>query len=187
LTEMEAPHTSLAVANKFIEMSRKDNRPITLMKLLKVIYFAHGWHLALCENKPLIDDTIEAWKFGPVAPTVYHALKENASNPIKDFGKDINIEKMELFVPILEGGTFLDAFLNRIWEIYGKFTASQLSELTHQPGTPWYKIWFDEKGCERKGAEIPDHLIYEFFKQKLSPKEPPAEKINTEADNASEI
>ncbi|HEY1718789.1 MAG TPA: type II toxin-antitoxin system antitoxin SocA domain-containing protein, partial [Verrucomicrobiae bacterium] len=63
---MEKPFKSIAVANRFIELAQKSDSKLTLMKLLKIVYFAHGWHLALRDKSPLIDDTVEAWKFGPV-------------------------------------------------------------------------------------------------------------------------
>lgn len=35
----------------------------------KLVYFAHGWNLAI-NQAPLIDDTIEAWPC-PVIPALY--------------------------------------------------------------------------------------------------------------------
>jgi len=181
------PSRSLAVANRFIEMSKRDSRPLTLMKLLKIVYFAHGWHLALWKQDPLIDDIIEAWKFGPVAPSIYHSFKEYGSSDITDFGREVDITRMEFVQPVLEATATLEAFLSKIWEVYGPMTAFQLSELTHQRGTPWYKVWFDEKGCERKGAAIPDDLIYEYFKNKLAPEEPVAERTSPETNQSAGI
>jgi uncharacterized phage-associated protein len=172
--EVEAPFKSLAVANRFIELG-KESGGISLMKLLKIIYFAHGWHLALMDNKPLIDDTIEAWKFGPVAPTVYHSLKQNGSDPITALAVELDRKSLienkvlNFLTPALEREDYPDNFILKIWEIYGKMTAFQLSELTHQTGTPWYKIWHDEGGSQRKGADIPDSIIANYFKSKLSP------------------
>ena len=38
------------------------------MQLLKLIYVAHGWHLETSSGNPLIQNKIEAWKFGQVIP-----------------------------------------------------------------------------------------------------------------------
>ncbi len=75
-------------------------------------------------------------------------------------GKTWNIQKMTFIQPMLECDSFLEAFTQKIWEIYGSLTAFQLSELTHKPGTPWYKIWFENGGSKRKGVDIPDALIF---------------------------
>jgi uncharacterized phage-associated protein len=168
---MEKPFKSIAVANRFIDLAKKSDSKLTLMKLLKIVYFAHGWHLALRDKSPLIDDTIEAWKFGPVAPCIYHSFKEYGSSPITDFGKEIDVEKMIFVQPVLEGDSFLDGFMNKIWEVYGSMTAFQLSELTHQVGTPWHKVWFELGGSERKGVDIPDVLIADYFAKRLTPQE----------------
>ena len=40
---------SEAVANKFVEIARAKEVEMTLMQLLKLVYFAHGWHLAVID------------------------------------------------------------------------------------------------------------------------------------------
>ena len=51
------------------------------MKLQKLAYFAHGWNLAI-RNTPLINESVEAWKFGPVIPSLYHDVKGYGMEPI---------------------------------------------------------------------------------------------------------
>ena len=75
------PYRSLAVANWFIENLSK----ITPLKLQKLIYFAHGWHLAI-RDQPLIDELVEAWEYGPVIPNVYHEFKVFGNQPITETG-----------------------------------------------------------------------------------------------------
>ena len=48
---------------------------MTNLRLQKLLYFAQGWHLARY-GKPLFDDDIEAWQYGPVVPSVYNAYKQ---------------------------------------------------------------------------------------------------------------
>ncbi len=166
---MEAPFKSLAVANQFVGVANESDN-LTLMKLLKLIYFAHGWHLAITGNS-LIDERIEAWQFGPVVPSIYHSFKEYGSNPITEPGQEFegnDLQSFKLVTPKLEPSPFVDAFMAKIWEIYGHLTAFQLSEMTHQPGTPWYKTWYEMGGANRKGTDIPDNLILDYFKGKLA-------------------
>lgn len=56
---------TIAIANHFIMRRWRDGVHVSPMKLQKLVYFAPGWYLALF-NKPLIDERVEAWKFGPV-------------------------------------------------------------------------------------------------------------------------
>ena len=48
------PYSALAVANWFVE----NLAGTTPLKLQKLIYFAHGWHLAL-KGEPLIDEVVQ--------------------------------------------------------------------------------------------------------------------------------
>jgi uncharacterized phage-associated protein len=73
---MSAPYSSKAVANTFLDIAKANNvADISPMKLQKLIYYAHAWHLAFL-GQPLIKEEVQAWKFGPVIPDVYFEFKE---------------------------------------------------------------------------------------------------------------
>jgi uncharacterized phage-associated protein len=78
------PFPAEAVANEFLELAKKDGEALSPMKLLKLVYFAHGWHLALT-GEPLIEEPVQAWQFGPVIPSIYHQFKRFGSGPINEF------------------------------------------------------------------------------------------------------
>lgn len=168
------PFQSQAVANKFVEIANKEHKEVTLMKLLKLVYFAHGWYLAI-KNEPLLKDQVQAWKFGPVVPSVYRAFKRHGDEPILDMCEEFDIESflsdgsdIKTYIPRLPDDSFLNSFLKKIWDVYGSLTAFQLSAMTHQKDTPWDKVWNQEKGCERRGIAIPDSYMKDYFKQKLA-------------------
>jgi uncharacterized phage-associated protein len=109
------------------------------MKLQKLVYFAHGWWLALT-GEPLVDEPIEAWNYGPVIPSVYHQFKhfgsENIDSPALDMtleGKQIRFKEFSLNCP--DDNTI--SFLNRIWDVYSPHSAIELSNMTHINGSPW--------------------------------------------------
>jgi uncharacterized phage-associated protein len=62
------------IANWFVERAARDGRRFTIMQLLKLVYISHGWHLEM-HASPLINNKIEAWKFGPVIPDVYNTFR----------------------------------------------------------------------------------------------------------------
>jgi uncharacterized phage-associated protein len=163
------PFQSEAVANKFVEIAGAKGVEMTLMKLLKLVYFAHGWHLALTDSQPLIDEYIQAWKFGPVAPHVYYAFKDKGSEaitkPCMIFDPAVaNFLEAELITPRVPDSW--NSFFVKIWDIYGGLSAFQLSQMTHQEGTPWQKVW-SSGGSERRGAVIPDEEIRKYFLSKV--------------------
>lgn len=77
---------ALSVANYFIDLAQKDNKPIHLLGLVKRVYIAHGFALALL-GRELLDsrfDKVEAWRYGPVIPSVYHSFKQYRTKEIKE-------------------------------------------------------------------------------------------------------
>ncbi len=139
------------------------------MQLMKQVYFAHGWYLALTK-KPLLNETIQAWQFGPVAPSVYHAFKNYKGSDITALATDLDLDKFEYVTPMLAGPETnnLMRFLEKISDTYGKMSGTQLSNLTHQPDSPWFTVWNQDGGKDRKHTNIPDELIKDYFCTKLT-------------------
>ncbi|MFZ3184229.1 MAG: type II toxin-antitoxin system antitoxin SocA domain-containing protein, partial [Pseudomonas sp.] len=80
---------SESVANYFIQKSFNSGIPLTSMKLIKLVYIAHGWHCGYFSQN-LINDAVEAWKFGPVIPDLYRKVKwygrGHIDAPIEGYG-----------------------------------------------------------------------------------------------------
>jgi len=73
---------SFAAANYIIEKLNEEKiDDLTNLKLQKLLYFAYGVHLSLF-NEKLFNDEIQAWKLGPVIPSVYNEFKDHGKNPI---------------------------------------------------------------------------------------------------------
>lgn len=146
----------LAVANKILEFAQNsDGATVTPMQLIKLVYLSHGWMLGLC-GKPLLNESVEAWRFGPVVRSVYNAVKDFRDKPVS--------------YPIkpLIGAPYTDDFsqdeldiINQVYNIYGKWDGITLSNLTHQDGTPWDITWKHHG----KNAVISNDLIENYYKQ----------------------
>ena len=147
------------------------------MKIQKLVYFAHGWHLAL-KDKPLLNEDIQAWEFGPVVERLYHALKEHGDSPVtepivrlKARSGIVSFDGIEQYTPTLddepESKAFVKALLEKVWTIYGKFDAIQLSKMTHEEGTPWDQIRKQFPTFLPRGVPIPNEVIQRYFKAKL--------------------
>lgn len=128
----KVPYSAKAVANELLEIARKYGQTLTPMKLQKLLYFTNAWYLALKEE-PLIDELVEAWQWGPVVPSIYHALKNFGPNFIEGLCKDEdgNIPR------IPQTDTYTHSLLNEVWRVYGHLTAIQLSNLSHVKDGPW--------------------------------------------------
>jgi uncharacterized phage-associated protein len=133
------------------------------MTLLKVLYFAHGWHLAKY-GQPLVAQPFEAWKHGPVNRVVYDQLKGLGKKPVCQ-----NLKCFDAKVcGYVEARANLDGettqFLNNIFDYYARFHAFELSDLTHEQGSPWDVVWQAAEARAVPGMFIPDSLIVEWFR-----------------------
>jgi uncharacterized phage-associated protein len=137
------------------------------MKLQKLTFFAHGWHLGIYE-RPLLDEQVQAWKFGPVIPSIYHSFKQYGNKPIREPALDVD-DDGHLIVPRLPETAQSDrGLIHRVWDVYGRFTGSQLSSMTHGPDTPWAQIWTtNEQGQGLRFVAIPNELIRDYFRKQL--------------------
>jgi uncharacterized phage-associated protein len=153
---------TLALANFFIARSLESNAPITLTKLVKLVYIAHGWHLGL-RDEPLLPEAVEAWKYGPIVPSVYHQFKNYASDPITSYAKEFT-------------GTTLDApqvtdtkivhFLYRIWETYKHFDAAAITAICQSQNTPWCTVWnHASHDFSQAILIIPNDIIKQYYRE----------------------
>jgi uncharacterized phage-associated protein len=161
------PYNAKAVANEILHLAKDEGRCLTPMQLLKLVYFAYGWYWAF-SNERLINERVQAWKYGPVVPSVYHAFKSFGNEPINAFATE--------WEPVHSGGKFgfrieepripeCDEFplklIKRVWEVYKNYSAIQLSQMTHESDTPWANT----PNREIKGTPIDDEKIKEYFLQ----------------------
>ena len=153
--------STLAIANFFIRKSIKVKRPISQIKLQKLIYFAHGFYLAIKE-RPLVDEKIEAWQYGPVVPLVYHKFKNWGNRTITN----VLIEKSDSLIISEEDIEFLDL----VWHKFSDYSAMKLVELSHEKYGPWHNSI--EKSKALVGFVVPNIVInnieiYNYFREKF--------------------
>ena len=158
---MPSPFPSKAVANFFL----KRGQP-TQMQLHKLIYYGHGWYLGHV-GEPLLDEAVQAWQYGPVLPSIYDEFRMFGANPITRLARQYNaITGTLTFVPpVNESDGFAYDLLERVWEVYGKFTAARLIELTHAADSPWTKA--RKRNPEGVRVVIRNDWIRSHFKSRL--------------------
>lgn len=137
-TEMDCGYPAKVVANTFLQRDFEDRKPtITPMKLQKLVYCLHGWHLAIT-GKPVINSKYQVWEYGPVEEGLYHLFKNYGGDIITEYAKDFepDIGDFQAYVVGSRDKTFQDIF-DAVNRKYMPLSAIELSALTHQPGTPW--------------------------------------------------
>src|ERR1700761_6759260 len=120
----KAKYTAIQIARYFISkgLSEKETAKLTNLKLQKILYYAQGWYLANFD-KPLFDDAIEAWRYGPAIRSVYQEFKDSGSSIL-----DTPVEEWEINEIDKETRNFLDD----IWKVYKQYSGSDLITLTHR-------------------------------------------------------
>ncbi len=156
-------YPAAAIANEFFWLAEQGAEPLTQMQVQKLVYFAHGWNLAIT-GEPLINERVEAWEYGPVVKSLYKDLREYGSGPIGRPLVEPDWESLNsLITPTIDDGPdpdtndFTKALVQKIWDTYGRFKAFQLSEMTHVPDSPWSE-------ARNTGMQfIPDDRIRKYF------------------------
>ena len=135
----------------------RQDLPTTPMHVLKLVYLCHGWMLGIF-RRGLIAEPVEAWRYGPVVPTIYHTYKSFRGDPITTAPVDrsavLDENQSDLFEAVL--GAYRD------------YSALNLSAITHQPGTPWHEVYDNGRG---EGAIIPNPKIEKHYAERLQKKD----------------
>ena len=139
------------VSERLLHQASAVQRVLTPMQVIKLVYISHGWMLGLLDQ-PLISETVEAWRYGPVVRSVYRKYRKYRGNPIDQQGarhdEQLHAQQRNLIDQVFQG--------------YGRYSGIQLSGLTHQPGTPWAIAW-------QHGMNIiPNELIQDHYRRRAA-------------------
>ncbi len=153
---------ALSVANYFVDIALKQGEDLRPLKLMKLVYIAYGYALALLGRSILDErfDKVEAWRLGPVIPCVYHSFKIYGKDPIK---KKTVVFEFANGEPTIETPTLEDEEVKKVcdfvWGTYGKkYNDGELVTLLHGKGTPWGRVF--EQGKNVPIPELYTQLYY---------------------------
>mgnify|MGYP000099482796 CR=1 FL=1 len=149
-------YTPLAIANAVLNEAWLQGKSVTIMQLLKLVYIAHGWSLALL-NAPLVNEEAEAWQHGPIFPSIYRGFRRFGSNPIVELASTP-------FGPLAEATLTAEQrnLISSVVKNYGDMHAFRLSRITHEVDTPWSKTYDGGRGSS---DDIPNALVAEHYRK----------------------
>lgn len=155
-----AVDTAKAVANYFLTKGFEEGVEIDHLKLQKLVYYSHAWHLANGMG-PLFPDDIEAWPHGPVVRDLYVEFTGFGRKPINRLAQDWDD------VPKIDGAPPSTAnLLDAVWKTLRHYSGIQLSNSTHAAGEPW-TIVREKYGSLDLKPRIPNSLIERCFRKKI--------------------
>lgn len=134
-----------------IEKHKKNNEPISTLKLMKLLYYVQGAFLAI-DNVKIFPEEIHALEYGPAVLEVYNKLKDidpyNISSHVEVLGgKSIDSNTEELLEEVYQ-------------EIGSKFTAAELVVKTHRED-PWLRATNNGKLLRNQVIKV--DTIKEYF------------------------
>ena len=152
--DRDSKHDVRSVTNYLIEKSLDNESEVTPLQLMKLLFFSHAWMLAIFD-RPLFKQTFKVWKYGPVVPEIYHALKQYGKTPVSaaislDGAAQVDFDSEET------------AVLNKVFDEYSHIDGWVLSGLTHIPEGPWFTARL-EKGI---GSTISNKSIQAYYAQR---------------------
>lgn len=142
-----------AVANEFLNLAKKEDILLTNLKLVKLCYISQGLSLAILDKPLFSDDKVEAWKYGPVIPSIYHEFKHFKRNGITSRSINEDYETLKLHDKEAKKVVLLT------WKFYKDISENRLIQLTHADGTPWSYTY-----VPYKNKVIENKLIKEYYK-----------------------
>lgn len=123
---------------------------MTAMKLQKLIYYCQAWSLVR-DGAVLFDDPIEAWAAGPVVRSLFERHRGKFTVSADDFSGDP-----------AELTTSQEKTIDRVVKFYSKYTAAELSDLTHSE-RPWIEARDGLDPTERGDSIIDLNVMADFY------------------------
>ncbi len=162
-----AHYEPAAVANGFLELGFRESLGVDPMKVQKLLYFAQGYYIALT-GRPLLNEQFQAWKFGPVLPSMYHRLKKFGGGNINEYAEvyDHSLQRFRPAAPPEQDETFLKV-RDFVWSQYGKWESVALSNLTHIENGAWHRTRKAHPNIQ--GPQISNEDIATDFRPLVTP------------------
>lgn len=113
------------VALYVVECMAGNDGKISSMKLQKLCYYIQSWFYVK-NRKPFFPHDYQAWRMGPVSPTLYKFHKGLIDVSVRDLAQN-------------DSSKICDAdkkFIDKVLNVYGRYTGLQLSNMTHSQD-PW--------------------------------------------------
>ena len=147
------------VSNNILHRAFQEKVDVSPMKLQKILFFLTAEYGKAFPDTPnredryLLNQQFQPWKFGPVLPSVYDEFKIFSSAPIKKYAKDA--DGRSTIIDESQNPVFKNV-LDRVWLATRNIDAIRLSEISHAQGSAWWNSWMEYERYISEDAIIAD-------------------------------
>lgn len=142
---------AMSVAKELVKLAAAAGRPLSTVKLQKLLYFTQAWSLATRDSQ-LFPEPMEAWVAGPVVRDVFDATKK-AGGQVPGVGAFAGCGDL-----LAEDAGLVRA----VWDQYGAYPGDELIDMTHGDG-PWLAARGDLPPRARGDNPIPLGMVADIY------------------------
>ncbi len=117
---------ALDIANYIVKKSIDFGKPITNLKLQKVLYYVQAAFLVE-KDEPAFEESVSAWMYGPVVESVYYQFRKYVSKEITEYDENFEVSDDD------------QKIIDSVIRSYLDFSGTQLISKTHKE-KPWKEI-----------------------------------------------
>ena len=139
--------------------------PCTHLKLEKLVYMCYADYLCDTGCK-LFEDKILAYKYGPIVKSVYDKYRKSGDSLLGSEDDSFVYDETDKLMPIRSrilsssNGVKKIISIDKTLKKYGKYSASELVNITHKKLSPWSCVVIDNSFSK----EIDDDFIIKYHK-----------------------
>lgn len=137
-------------------LSTAANWSFSNLQINKILFLSQMTYMYQTGGKPLISGLFQAWDYGPVLPSIYHALKCFGSNPVRN-----------IFRTVSTGSATHEQrhILEQAAKRFRNTSPGYLVRVTHMPDGAWAKN-YDQTS---RYVSIPNSDIFEEAQLRYGP------------------
>ena len=130
-------------------MNDKGAENLSLLQLMKLLYYAEGCYLALHNGEKLFDAPIVAWEHGPAIEIVFNAYADPYVLPFSEQDREdgLSVSKED------------QALLEQVFNVFGAYSAWALRDKSIAE-VPWLEA---TDGGQRLNGEINQDTMQKYF------------------------
>lgn len=129
--------SSIALYNTLLVETFLDRKPISLMKMQRLLYIICEQYFVLTKSW-ILNESFEAWDYGPVLRSLYEKCDTYNEKDIRKFIRDRN-GKVKIINE--ENYPLLKDIIKNVYMKYKNYTGIEISEILRKKDSAWYKAY----------------------------------------------